>query len=351
MKIKQALLSAFAFVILFTSCNNDDSPKLPLGDYENGILVSNEGPFGNGTGTISFISKDSSVVHNTIYKLENAEDLGNIVQSIGFDESRAYIVANNSQKISIVNRYTFKKLGAVTEGLANPRYFVVANGKGYVTNWGDTADSTDDYVAIINLETYQLDGKISVVLGPERIVVKGNKVYVAHKGAYGQNNVISVINTDTDTVEKTITVGDVPNSMLFDASGSLWVLAGGKPSYTKDETKGVLTKINTSSNTVDATFEFATTEHPKHLSLGNNELYYALGSGVYKMALSGDALPTTAHLSDVSFYTMTVSEGKLYGTDAKDYASKGDLNIYDLTTKKKTKTLSVGIIPGGIYFN
>jgi hypothetical protein len=56
-------------------------------------------------------------------------------------------------------------------------------------------------------------------------------------------------------------------------------------------------------------------------------------------------------LEGVGFYTMEVNNGRLYGTDAGDYASNGTVAIYDLNTEQLIKSLTVGIIPGGIYFN
>ena len=315
-----------------------------MGDYANGILVSNEGPFSNGTGTVTFISEDLSVVNNGIYKMTNDEDLGNVVQSIGFTENEAFIVANVSNKINVVNRYTFEKIASITDGLNNPRYFIEANGKGYVTNWGDTADETDDFVAIINLQNYS-------VFGPEAILAKDNTVYVAHQGAWGQNNKVSVINTTSNELIKTLTVGDVPNSMQLDASGNLWVLASGKPAYTGDETAGVLTKINTVTNEVDNNIQFETTQHPSSLNLDAGILYYRLGDTVFEQSLSATSLNMETVLEGVSFYTMVVNNGRLYGTDAGDYASNGTLTVYDLNTELTIKALTVGIIPGGIYFN
>ena len=322
-----------------------------MGDYANGILVSNEGPFSNGTGTVTFISEDLSVVNNGIYKMTNDEDLGNVVQSIGFTENEAFIVANVSNKINVVNRYTFEKIASITDGLNNPRYFIEANGKGYVTNWGDTADETDDFVAIINLQNYTVEGTISVILGPEAILAKDNTVYVAHQGAWGQNNKVSVINTTSNELIKTLTVGDVPNSMQLDASGNLWVLASGKPAYTGDETAGVLTKINTGTNEVDNSFQFETTQHPSSLNLDAGILYYRLGDTVFEQSLSATSLNMETVLEGVSFYTMVVNNGRLYGTDAGDYASNGTLTVYNLNTELTIKALTVGIIPGGIYFN
>jgi|TARA_R110000744_G_scaffold71617_2_gene144398 hypothetical protein len=351
MKIRNVFFPLLIIGLSWSCSNDDEEIQEPMGDYANGILVSNEGPFSNGTGTVTFISEDLSVVNNGIYKMTNDEDLGNVVQSIGFTENEAFIVANVSNKINVVNRYTFEKIASITDGLNNPRYFIEANGKGYVTNWGDTADETDDFVAIINLQNYTVEGTISVILGPEAILAKDNTVYVAHQGAWGQNNKVSVINTTSNELIKTLTVGDVPNSMQLDASGNLWVLASGKPAYTGDETAGVLTKINTVTNEVDNNIQFETTQHPSSLNLDGGILYYRLGDTVFEQSLSATSLNMETVLEGVSFYTMVVNNGRLYGTDAGDYASNGTLTVYDLNTELTIKALTVGIIPGGIYFN
>ena len=351
MKIRNVFFPVLIIGLSWSCSNDDEEIQEPTGDYANGILVSNEGPFSNGTGTVTFISEDLSVVNNGIYKMTNDEDLGNVVQSIGFTENEAFIVANVSNKINVVNRYTFEKIASITDGLNNPRYFIEANGKGYVTNWGDTADETDDFVAIINLQNYTVEGTISVILGPEAVLAKDNTVYVAHQGAWGQNNKVSVINTTSNELIKTLTVGDVPNSMQLDASGNLWVLASGKPAYTGDETAGVLTKINTVTNEVDNNIQFETTQHPSSLNLDGGILYYRLGDTVFEQSLSATSLNMETVLEGVSFYTMVVNNGRLYGTDAGDYASNGTLTVYDLNTELTIKALTVGIIPGGIYFN
>ena len=354
MKMKQVSILVAMAALFTVSCSNDDDGVVieeVKGDYQNGILVANEGPFNNGSGTVTYISNDSLLVKDAIFKLENNEDVGNILQSIAFDEELAYIVVNNSHKIHVVNRYTFKSEGVIDDGLLNPRYMTVSNGKGYVTNWGDTADETDDYIAVIDLISNTVSESIPVELGPEAITSNANFVYVAHKGAFGQNNKVSIIDSSSDLIASTLTVGDFPNSMQWDTAGNLWVLSSGAPEYTGEETNGTLTEINTSDNTISQTLDFDTTEHPSALSVEDDTFYYGMSNAVYSFESGSDVLPTEAYINDVSFYTMTVNNGKLYGTDAKDYVSKGDLYIYDLNTKTLTNTISVGIIPGGIYFN
>ncbi len=341
------------FTLLLIACTEEDSePIIPIpeGDFVNGILISNEGPFQNGTGTVSFISEDLEVVQNNIYNTVNNDDLGNIVQSIGFTDDLAYIVANNSNRITVVDRFTFEREAVIETGLNNPRYFVSANGKGYVSNWGDTADETDDYIAVINLSNHTVEENIAVDFGPEELVVQSNTVYVAHQGAFGQNNKVSVIDA-ADAVSAVITVGDVPNALLFDADGSLWVLSGGKPSFSGEETAGSISRINTSSNEVDFSLDFETTEHPNHLGFDGVNLYYTLAGSVYSMTTTATELPSEAIIENVGTYAMTVENGRLYTTDAKDFASNGSLSIYDLNNSELIQTIDVGIIPGGIYFN
>lgn len=350
MKISKFLLSAFTLSVIFVSCNNnDDDVQLPKGDYENGILITNEGPFGSGSGTVTYISNDFSTSQNSIYKTVNNEDLGNILQSLTFNNESAYLIANVSKRLVKVNRNTFEKEAATIENLNNPRYAAVASGKLFVTNWGDSYDNTDDYVAIFDAETLVYESSISVDFGPEKLIVLGNNIYVAHKGGYGYNNKISVIDIGSKAVTKTIEVGDVPNSLVIDGSNNLWVLCGGKPNYAPEETYGTLEKINTSTYEVTASFDFVNS-HPSHLSYTNGKLFYQNNGGIYEMGTSSSTLPTVSIIAD-SGYCVVAKDDYVFVTDAKTYTSIGELRIYNLDSKQLENTISTGIIPGGVYFN
>lgn len=347
--MKKLLFLSFATMLFISCSNDDDTPQeyIPA-DYEKGILITNEGPFNNGSGTITYISEDYSTVAQNVYKNVNGTDLGNIVQSMGFTDNNAYIVVNNSNKIMIANRYTFESVDSIKTGINNPRYFLSTDSnKAYVTNWGDPNDNSDDYVAVLDLRTNVISGTIPVAFGPEKIVSHNNKIYVAHQGGYGQNNLISVISGNS--LESTITVGDVPNSMVV-SGNELYVLCGGNPSYAGTETAGSLVKIDLTSGAVVETSEFETTEHPTNLTADGNNLFYSLNGKVYKVNTSSVTLPGT-DIIDGFFYTLTAKDGKLYATDAGDFASNGSLKIYDLSTNQEIQDFQTGIIPNGIYFN
>ncbi|MEX0273350.1 MAG: DUF5074 domain-containing protein [Flavobacteriaceae bacterium] len=318
--------------------------------YENGILVLNEGNFNAGNASISFVTNDLSTVTNGIFTEVNDEALGDTAQSMAFDGDLAYIIVNNSQKVEVVNRYSFESLGTVDTGLLTPRYIAFANGKGYVTNWGDGSNPDDDYVAVVDLENYTVESTISVPEGPEWILANGNTVYVAHQGGFNQNNIVSIIDATSNTAKSPITVANRPNSIQL-VDDKLWVLSGGNPAWTGNETAGQLDRINLTTNTIESTFQFGLTEHPNYLSVDGNTLYYLLGGAVFAMTSSDTVLPSSAIITGVSFYDMTVHDGKLYAVDAKDFASNGSLEVYDLSDNSLATSLEVSLIPGAVYFN
>ncbi|OED37992.1 hypothetical protein AB832_04805, partial [Flavobacteriaceae bacterium (ex Bugula neritina AB1)] len=298
---------------------------------------------------------DFSEVQNDIYNAANSEDLGVFQQSIGFNNDLAFIVVDNANSITIVDRYTFEKVGSITTGLITPRYITFFNNKGYVTNWGDTASSTDDFIAIVNLEDYTVESTtIPVSEGPEQIVEKNGTLYVSHKGGFGSNNVVTLISGADHTAQE-LEVGEKPDEMIFDTSGNLWVLSEGKTVYDSDfniieQTPGALVKINTTTNEIDTTISFTGVDQPSLMTYSDGTIYYYLNSKVYAMSETSMTLPETA-IAEGSFYGMEVNNNKLYAVDAKDFASEGTLKVYDLSNNQETNSLSVGIVPAKIYFN
>lgn len=357
--MKNLKLTIYAILTLgaFTSCTNDDLPttEVPLGAYENGILIVNEGNFGQDNSSISYLSGDFATFQVNAFTAVNPSlTLGNTAQSISFNGDKAYVVVNVSNKIEVLNRYTLKHIATISTGLTNPRFVAFANGKGYVTNWGDAVATSDDYVAVLNLTTNAITTTIPVVEGPERIVQHNGKLYVAHKGGYGQGNKITVINSSSDTVESTITVGDVPGSLEI-SNGFLYVLCEGKPSWTGSETIGKLHKINLSNMVQITTLDFTLGNHPQNLDIDGGNIYYSNTNKVYKISEANFSLPTVALFNTTednvsSFYGFAVKGSKIFIADPNDYSSAGEIFIYNESgTVLNTKT--VGVAPNGFYFN
>lgn len=348
MNVFKKLTIAILLLITFISCESDSNREPYLGSYANGIFVLNEGPFNNGTGTLSYIGV-SNVMTHSIYQKANGEELGNIAQSMYLHDDKAYIVINNSHKIIVANRYTMEKI-AVIEGtnINNPRYFVAVGNTGYVSNWGDSSNATDDFIAVIDLNTNTVTSTISVGEGPEDMLVKNETIYINLQGGYSQNNKLEVLNADSNTITS-LTIGDVPNSIIKDSNGAIWVLCGGKPSWTGSETNGKLIKIE--NNAVVNTLDFGTGKHPQHLTISNNELYYNLDGKVYKIVISANELNTDGIAGfDGYYYSMKANDNFLYTTNAGDFSSEGTLKVFNLSTNIEAYSKTTGIIPGNIIF-
>lgn len=355
-KFSKLFLVALTGSIFFASCSSDDdNNEAPLGSYDKGVLILNQGGFGHGDASVSYLSDDFATQQNNIFALVNPTlTLGDTGQDIGFYNDLAFIVLNYSNKIEVVNRYSMAHVGTISTGLSNPRYITFANGKGYVTNWGDGGSTTDDYVAVLNLVNYGVSKTIPVKEGPERILENNGKLYVAHLGGYGYGNSISVINTASDTVVASVNVGDLPNSLEIEGN-SLYVICGGKPTWAGTETIGKFVKINLANNSVATSLSFPAGAHPSNLDVVDNSFYYTVDSEIFKSTLNAIELPTASLFTTTAqgvygVYSFAVADDKIYVGDAGDYNSNGKVHVYSAAGALE-HSYTVGVIPAGFYFN
>jgi len=358
MKRLLKLCTMLVAILLLQNCTSDDRDIIvdtppPSGDYANGIFVLNEGGYTYSNASVSFID-NSGQVYNNIFYAVNQRALGDVAQSMAFHEDKAYIVVNNSNTIEVVNRYTFEHIVTVENDILTPRYMTFYEDKAYITNWGDPADTTDDYVAVLDTETNVVINTIPVAEGPDAIVNNNGTLYVAHYGGWGYGNTISVLDAANETVTTSIDVSDVPRNMVTH-NNDLYVMCAGKEDYTGHETLGGLYKINMATNQVTDQIIFPEGKHPGYLEINNNSLLYTLNRDVYNVDLNDFTLPTapmfTTSTQNVGvLYGFSVINGKIYIADAKDYVSNGDVLVYSLQGDFQ-ENYNVKLIPNGFYNN
>lgn len=345
------LLSCSA--LAFTAC--EKTPDVPpKGEYETGVFVVNEGNFGQPNGAISYYNPATGAIEPNVFDKVNNRPLGDVVQSMAVHGEKAFIVANNSNKVEVVDANTFASLGVI-EGLALPRYFAGHNNKGYVTEW--VGFSGNGRVAVIDLSTYTVTKTITVGKTPERLLLAQNgKLYVANSG----DSTLSVINPATDAVEATLTVGDSPSGLGQDAANNIWVLNQGKVVYNADwsidydqTTAGSLVQFNPASPGALTTLPFADNRNrPAHLQLNGarDRLYYIYAGQVFDMATSATALPATP-LIDRNFYGLGVdpADNVIYGADAGNFSARGQVFRYS-PTGQELGSFQADIGPNGFVF-
>ena len=344
-------------LIAFYSCKKEDDSAIPAPESSKGVYIINEGSFGNGNGSVSFLEYNTGNLTENFFQQQNQIPLGDVVMSMKIYQERGYIVVNNSQKIEVVNIDNFKSTGTITN-LSSPRYFVPLNpAKGYVSDWNSNV------IAVVDLNTFQIIKTIPAGSGPEQMAVVNDKLYVTNVGGFGSDSTVTVINTIADTVIKTITVGRNPNSIVSDKNGKLWVLCNGDIGAdwvggTADDIAGELILLNATTDTIEKSFVMTTVDHPMKLTMNStgDKLYYLNGmSGfdgrIYVMNITDQILPAQP-LADKIFYGLGVDPQtkNILGAYVPGFSQKGYIFRYT-DSGLLIDSIKVGIAPSGFAFN
>ncbi|MGX7666820.1 DUF5074 domain-containing protein [Flavobacterium pedocola] len=344
-------LTATLVSVFLASCNKDDTfEKAPLGDYENGFFVLNEGNSNPSTASVTFIRNDGAVEQDVFGNVNPDElGMGSYLQSMFFVEDKAFIISGSANKITVVNRFTFKYLTSITTDLENPRYGALVNGKVYITNAADFSSSTDDFLTVVNLENYSTS-TIALANWSEKVLEYNGKLYIAN-GCFGNGNTVTVFNTVTGTAEEVIALGGTnsPNSMEV-KDGVLYVLTSDSSSA------GAIFRINLSNNQIASSVSVPSEiDNPKQLDIENNQLFFTSGTSVYSAGLSTVSISTTPIMTYNStsawgqMYGFEIHEGKIYIADGGDFASDSAVYQYSMTGAL-LDTYAVGVGPNGFYF-
>lgn len=330
------------------SCRNDDpvTPPVSKGAYENGILIANEGGFSSPNASVSFISNDLAKLENNIFSSNNDNaTLGNVFQSIGFRDDKAYLVANVPNKIEIVNRYTFKKAGTITANLETPRYIAFSPNNIYVTNNDffsvrkvNIYDNSNNFVKSISFDRYA-----------EKVTYSDGFVYVQTDGITYDNSynelptghTITRINASSNTVDKTITLSD--DAIIKDmASDNAYTYV-----LTSDSNKTVFHKIMSKTGTVE-TSTFSGVANGLKLALDNGKIYFVTG-GKKVYEITGITAKPMFDVTASHIYGFNVIDGKVYVSDPS-FSQNNQVRIYDLSGSV-LKTVTTGIGTNGFYKN
>lgn len=340
------LLTAGA--LLFTSCkkknDDDDETIAPVSsNYTNGVLITNEGVFLNGTGSVSFYSKTTNTVTPDVFEKENdGRPIGNVLQSACKINGKIYFVVNNANRIEIADAVTMKSLGVIN--ITQPRFMVDAgNGKAYVTQW---KGSDKGAVAVIDLTTNDVVNTIFCGVAPEGLYKKNNSVYVANSGYYPNNDdTVTVIDISSETITAKIKTNTNPSAIVEDINGNLWVLCNG------NWNSASVDKINTVNNMVEQSVAIAGTGYQSRMTINKNKntLVFNLYDALYKFEINNTA---ASQIFVRPLYSVGIDPDTdiLYTSDAKDYNSNGTVLRCNYTTNAVIDSFEVGVIPGNFLF-
>ncbi|WKN29899.1 hypothetical protein PZB74_13080 [Porifericola rhodea] len=337
-------------LLLASMACEDDSPS---DSFRGDIIISNEGNYGGGNGSISFFNRDSKEVNNTVFAKANApRKLEASVQSVSISGNTAFIVCNASSKIEVVDASSFEAKVAPIEddSLISPRYLTVANNKAYVSVWGPFNDSwqlTESKVAVIDLDDYSIIKYIDTEDGPEDIIAVDNKVYVANS----YTNKLSIINTNTDEVEKVLELDGSPVRFVLEED-DLWVSVGGAAAQ--------FLEIDTEDDTIETTIDVSGTNTTGKFDVNDElDMIYFVGAEpwpatatvVYQVSNEDATDKAEALISGEHFYMVgsDPATNTLYVGNSNSFQGEGTLLHYD-ADGNLLETYAVGVGPNGIHF-
>ncbi len=355
-------LSLIVLVVIFisSSCKKDNSeinpaPNFPVDTNQQTsyVLISNEGPFLAGTGTITRYDRISNTYQKKIFETVNNYPLGNIVQSVEAFNNKVYVVVHNANKIVVAEDSTFKSIAEI-DNIALPRYFIpIDSAKAYVTCW-------DDRVAVIDLQNYSVVNYIDVGTGPERMLKVNDKVFVLNIGGFVNDSTVSVIDCHQDIVDTTIFVGARPSGIVLDVNSNIWIMCSGK-GYNgfpfPGDSPGKLLCIDPENYSVIKDLAFSdASEHPDKLVINQMKdvLFYLYPGGIFKYDINSNNLEVSPFITHINmFYSLGYDhrEKLIYASDPLDYTQQGVVYKFDGVDGTLVDQHESGVIPGHFYFN
>ncbi len=321
---------------------------------------------------VSSCKKDN--VSNTV------TNFGDIVQSLGFANSKGYVVVNNSELVKIVNldkqgvyisnegayqhdNGTVSIIDTVKKSIINnasfnevaelkisyPRYFLEIDAtRAYITS-GKYRGS----VKIVNLQANTITDSIVVGNGPNQLIKSGNYVYVANNGGWTSDSTVSVIDFTANKLVKSIVVGNDPNELVADVNGDIWVICSDNKANSK------IVQISHNTLTVEKYFVEGYANPNRYesklisISSDKNTIYFQDSLSVYAYPINSTLLTLNTFIKTTTeLYGLNVdpSNGDIFCIESGDYSSGGTISIYNKNGTFK-KSYIAGIGTSGAYFN
>ena len=259
MKKARLLLLCGALVSVF-ACQKDPIPErdaeltgttVDLTDVSTNakkVFVLNEGGMGANNSTLDFLRfSDANYVTGAFKKMNpdagaGLGDVGNDIVVIG---NELWMAINNSGIVEVVSAKDETEIAAIQ--VPTPRNIAYDGTYAYVTSWAGAyaSGSYDEYgsytvtdyknpkgqVYRINLRTKKVEESVEVGYQPEGIACYNGKLYVANSGGissqlppdYSYDNTVTVIDTKTFKVVKTLDVQINLKSVFSDGKGNIYV--------------------------------------------------------------------------------------------------------------------------------
>ncbi len=334
---------AASLVLLLGGCMEyGPQPEEAFDASGRGVFILCEGNFMWDNASLSYYDPATRHLENNVFLRANGMKLGDVAQSMTLHEDAGYVVVNNSGVIYRIDPATFRITGLIEE-VVSPRHILFVDEQtAYVS------DLYDPRITVVDPRTNRIRSRIAMNghRSTEQMVLAGDRVYV---NCWSYDNKILVIDTRTERLVDSLTVGWQPNSLLLDRHGKLWTATDGRTGEAP-----ALWRIDAATLQIERRFELPADRPPSKLTLDErNDLLYFIARDVWRMPTQAESLPAEPFLpyAGTLYYGLGVDPdtGEVYVADAIDYVQNGV--VYRFTDEGlPVDTLRVGVIPGSFCF-
>jgi YVTN family beta-propeller protein len=358
-------IKSLGFILLFflaltTSCKKDKAvqpqPEPPQ-EISAGVYVLNEGGMDRNSASLSFYNLGSQSITKNIFGQvnPNQEALGDIGSDLKIYGSKMYIIMNASSKVEVVDVHSVKSVKTIpmgaTPNLKLPRSIVFHQGKGFISAYDGT-------VSVLDTTSLTIIKTIQVGRNPEQMAIVGNKLYVANSGGYdpaNYDNTLSVIDLTTLEEIKKIEVAINLNKVVADQYGDIYVISQGN----YGDVKSSLYVIDTQLDAVKKHFDVEISGifiHADYAYLFSYD-YMTAQAKFETINVKDETLLNRNFITDGTDKSINIPygggvdplTGDIYIADAKDFSSSGEVYCFDKNGKKKF-SFTAGQIPSFFAF-
>ena len=313
-------------------------------DLSDCLIIRNEGGFTHGTASLDIYFPSSKTLYSDYFKARNGFPLGDVFQSIARDNTRLFLVINNSHKIEVVDGATLTHIATV-ENLVSPRYLFIASAtKAYCSNYGGSQ------ISKIDLNSYKQTASIKAPYWNER----WNYIY-SDSGAYllgVKTDKLYYFSAETDSLSDSLSVGKEPQWIVQNHFyAHCWVLCSAAIKTEPAE----LDLVDASTFSLSQRFSFGSLRrNPSSLQINGTQdtLYWLEADGIYRMAEQASSLPAQSWIParGKNFYGLSIDykTGDIYATDAIDYVQRGFVYRYS-RAGTLLDSFRAGVIPAEAY--
>ena len=308
----------------------------------NDVFVLCEGNFGSNTA--SLWKWNGTKVQGPINWNPNSNPLGDVGQSLAYDEGKLFIVLNNSHSVEVLDTKSNKKITSIKLDNLSPRDIALHEKIAYVSGYNSYG------IICFDTETYDILDTIEVGYLTEDILINDSKLYTAI-------NMNSMWDTENQVFCYDISI---ENPTLIDSfevvPGPVKLILHNNEIFISStyydsnwQTYAGMSKINLESGEVLMNDYGVNFNYSSDLAIIKNSVYRAYKNGMMKIDsdLTFDENNRLGQV-DGTVYSMAVNDEKVY-VGFSDFEAPDTVSILD-NDGNILDNVQVGALPGDFAF-